>query len=87
MTVQTPERGGCGRAMEMACVILVEGTAEESPCKGPGERAGPSLLDKTAYELCGLIAERAFCLRRKKPCWPYCDLHVHSCLSPCAGRT
>ncbi|NLV59561.1 MAG: AraC family transcriptional regulator [Clostridiales bacterium] len=45
--------------MEMACVILVEGVLPEEATLRKAEEEGLAILssDKTAYELCGLMAK------------------------------
>ena len=60
MTVQTHVNVvAVGVLMEMACVILAEGTLpEEASLKKAQEEGMPILAcDKTAYEICGLMAK------------------------------
>ena len=72
---------------DMACVILPEDIVMEQESLDKANAEGMCVLTSplTAYEICGLMAGQGV------PAHPYsmetlfCDLHMHSCLSPCGS--
>ncbi len=72
--------------MEMAAVIVPEGIEMEEASLEKAKEEGITVLasEKTAYELCALMAEKGLPGSPREACSLFVELHIHSCLSPCA---